>query len=799
MSISIFTVTHVPFTPPEDPIYIPLQVGRSLHEDYGYLGDNTGENISAKNPLYSELTGLYWIWKNYAESDYLGLCHYRRYFLNENGNLMTEQDYRNILSHYDVIIARPRSEKYDYQTIYSISHNIHDLEMTGEIIHEYSPEYYAAFQSAIAGHFCYIGNLFVAPRSLFCSYCEWLFSIFSVLEQRIDVTDYDEYHKRVFGFLSEQLLIVWIKQNGLSYYEADFGLSQEKAETISLKQDLQNRLYADDITGAYHLLSSTLEKRPDLLLEMSDFNQELITLEHVLNICRIELEAGLPTLLHFSKEQDILIRHFRLITSILEKIQDGTVNSKELQYLIDCQISHKGVVYILQNFRQFKTPLLLLNQLAIVYADHGSFLTALSFLEEALTIQEKDQTTLSNIVTILQNMGQPEMAKEYQQLLNSSVSGKRIAVFVGGKNQILNYIGEQYASSLEALGHTVFRFDKSDFKTSLENLVIFQQKGLDATIVVNNVGFSMVLQSGESLWDLWNIPCYNIIVDHPMYYHDTLDHAPKNGIVICSDRNHESYIRRFYPTVRRTMFLPTAGEYRKPFDALKPFTERSIDVLFIGAYKFASSFPYNEFATQITKEMIMHPSLTFESILENSLLNKGIHLNDEELKNLIQNTCTLDRNTCALFRAEILRAIVKAGITVTVYGGAFESTDLFEYPNFVFKGQCGFEEGIRLMEDSKIVLNQLAWFKDGSSERIYEAMLQGAVSLTDDSIYLRETFTDMEDIRFYSLERLNELPAIVSSILADAKSTEKLRKKAYDKAIAQHTWLQRADAIIATL
>ncbi len=58
MFVSIYTMTHVPFTPPEDPVYIPLQVGRALHDDLGYQGDDTGDTISALNPYYSELTGL---------------------------------------------------------------------------------------------------------------------------------------------------------------------------------------------------------------------------------------------------------------------------------------------------------------------------------------------------------------------------------------------------------------------------------------------------------------------------------------------------------------------------------------------------------------------------------------------------------------------------------------------------------------------------------------------------------------------------------------------------------------------
>ena len=134
MSIQIYTITHVPFTPPKDPIYVPLQVGRALNPDYGYTGDHTGDNISMKNPYYSELTGLYWIWKNNIDTDYLGLCHYRRYFLNTAGKLMTESEYMDILSKYDVMIATPQIGQYDYHTIYARAHAIRNLAQTAVII-----------------------------------------------------------------------------------------------------------------------------------------------------------------------------------------------------------------------------------------------------------------------------------------------------------------------------------------------------------------------------------------------------------------------------------------------------------------------------------------------------------------------------------------------------------------------------------------------------------------------------------------------------------------------------------------
>lgn len=797
MSISIFTITHVPFNPPDDPIYIPLQVGRATHDDYGYLGDDTGDNISIKNQYYSELTGLYWIWKNYTGADYLGLCHYRRFFLNENAKLMTERDYMDILSRYNVIVSESRQGAYDYRTIYSRSHDIRNLDMTGKIIKEKYPDYYTTFLEVIADNRCYVGNLFVAPKELFHAYCEWLFTIFFALEERIDVSNYDDYHKRVFGFLSEQLLIVWIKHNHLSYYEAHFGLSQEKAETIQLKQVLRDSLHAGDIMGAYRHLCNTLDKRPDLLLEMSDFNQELKTIEHILNICRVEQESKLPTLLQFSTELDILIKHFRLLVSILEKIQSGTVSEDELQYLIDCNVSYKALIYMIQNISTLSAhPLGLLSQLAVIYANADVPLTALSFLEEALSIRETDQTTLSNIVAVLQSIGQDDMAAEYQELLTQTPS-LRIVVFTGADIPILNYIAGQFSTELQSLGHTVLLFDKHSFEESMDTLLSFQKDGLDLSIVFNNACFQMRTHSGKSLWDIWQVPCINILVDHPMYYFDTLDNAPAYGIVACADKYHVEYVNRFYKTVNKAVFLPTAGEYLKNYSELKPFTKRSIDVLFIGSYKYHADIIYDDFDKKLERALFCNPEKTFEETIESCLHAENINLSEQELKKFIQNHRFIDVNTNSLFRARILTVLVQSGIPVTVYGNGWEALDIFHHPNFLYKGVISPEEGIALMEESKIVLNHMAWFKAGASERIFEAMLQGAISLTDDSEYLRECFEDFSDIVYYPLKEPEILPQLIHTLFTDTVMSERIRQNAYQKAKEYHTWSRRIEALLS--
>ena len=57
MDLTIYTLTHKHFTKPDDNMYVPLQVGTAINSPLGYLRDDTGDNISALNGYYSELTG----------------------------------------------------------------------------------------------------------------------------------------------------------------------------------------------------------------------------------------------------------------------------------------------------------------------------------------------------------------------------------------------------------------------------------------------------------------------------------------------------------------------------------------------------------------------------------------------------------------------------------------------------------------------------------------------------------------------------------------------------------------------
>lgn len=235
MDIKIIIATHKKYWMPGDDIYLPVHVGaegktddKGQPLDLGYVKDNTGDNISSKNKNYCELTGLYWAWKN-LDADYIGLAHYRRHFTfhpgrgNKKLKPIRREELEPLLVKYDVLL--PKKRNYFIETNYSQyahAHHAIDLDTTRQILAEKYPEYLKAYDSSMKRTTGHRFNMFVMKREKFDAYCEWLFDILFELEKRLDISDYNANDSRVFGFVSERLLDVWIDTNRIKYKDIPY-------------------------------------------------------------------------------------------------------------------------------------------------------------------------------------------------------------------------------------------------------------------------------------------------------------------------------------------------------------------------------------------------------------------------------------------------------------------------------------------------------------------------------------------------------------------------------------------------
>lgn len=226
MEIKIIVATHKQYKMPEDNIYLPLQVGAEGKENLGIQRDNEGDNISAKNPYFCELTGLYWAWKN-LKVDYLGLVHYRRYFTEKKQIpksedekfkiILTREEIEKRLQNNEIIL--PKARNYFIETVYDhYKHTMYvePLDETRNIISEKYPEYLKEFDNMKKTTQMHAFNMFIMKKEVLDKYCKWLFDILFELEKRVDVKQYDNFHARFFGRISELLLDVWLKTNHLN-------------------------------------------------------------------------------------------------------------------------------------------------------------------------------------------------------------------------------------------------------------------------------------------------------------------------------------------------------------------------------------------------------------------------------------------------------------------------------------------------------------------------------------------------------------------------------------------------------
>ena len=227
----IIVVTHKDYPMPEDTeLYIPVQVGKKPRIRPEWRKDDEGENISEKNPTFCELTALYWAWKN-LDAEALGLCHYRRYFGSPESRTrrISAAETGRLMKTADVVL--PKKRHYWIETResqYAHAHHAEDLKCVEGILAERYPEYLEAWKWMLgtrSGHIC---NMFIMRREIADEYCEWLFDVLSEAEKRLDISGYAEKDKRVFGYLGERLLDVWIRKNGIKYTEVPMIVTEDQ-------------------------------------------------------------------------------------------------------------------------------------------------------------------------------------------------------------------------------------------------------------------------------------------------------------------------------------------------------------------------------------------------------------------------------------------------------------------------------------------------------------------------------------------------------------------------------------------
>lgn len=188
--------------------FLPLD---NIREKFLIDEKHDGDNIDNLNPWYCELTGLYYMWKHVTD-DVVGLEHYRRYFVNNKGDLLSENEINDVLKDNDIICNK---QQYSFKrppiTWFSNNNKFVDIQKFLCCVKAYiGKDYYDACIKHLHGDYHILGNMFICKKELIDEYCDFTFDlVFTYMSAEY------YYHRkltpRIIGYFTEFLFGAWLE------------------------------------------------------------------------------------------------------------------------------------------------------------------------------------------------------------------------------------------------------------------------------------------------------------------------------------------------------------------------------------------------------------------------------------------------------------------------------------------------------------------------------------------------------------------------------------------------------------
>lgn len=394
-------------------------------------------------------------------------------------------------------------------------------------------------------------------------------------------------------------------------------------------------------------------------------------------------------------------------------------------------------------------------------------------------------------------------------LVGNLSSRARLIIFVG-MYDILDIFAYKLEESFKSMGYEVFIFDSRDMQKSLGMMAPFIDKPVRAVITLNNLGYNMELREGHIIWDDLGIPIINILMDHPFCYKNALDNSPISSIVLSPDKNHMRYIQRFFPNIPVSGFLAHGGiEVQRDKKSIK---DRKYDVIYTGSlsrsfadkslpeFKKYKDFDAKKLFWDAYENCINNPHKTTEGAIEEEINKLGLTYSEEELSEIISDLYIVDLYIVSHFREAVVKAVALSGIDIELYGFGWEVCDWINMPNVHYGGRIPADEVLYKMLDTKIVLSTMTWFKDGTHDRVFNGMLAGAVTVSDESVYMNEEFIgrydgigeDNREMVLFSLNEIESFTDTIKDLLCDTNKAQGIADRGYLRAKSRHTWESRA-------
>lgn len=310
-------------------------------------------------------------------------------------------------------------------------------------------------------------------------------------------------------------------------------------------------------------------------------------------------------------------------------------------------------------------------------------------------------------------------------------------------------------------------------------------------------------EQGRFVSDMVQIPHVACLVDSPHYFLPLI--KSKYSIITCVDRFGCDFFKSV--NFHNALFMPHATSRSFLEASPPPDSDRPYDVVMMASYvdiekihgnwksrygeKLALAF---EEAAEIT---LIEPKTPYAHALARALDSyaKRESFNPNTV-DYIQLLTDLENYVRGKDRLELVKAIKDAEVHLFGENAHLWKQAIGNPSNVIVHDEVPYTQALEIMQKSKIVLNSSPFFKNGAHERIFTGTAAGAVVISNDSLYLREKFSEGESLLFYNYQDVN---ATINDILDQPVKRYDIVAKGRAKVLQEHTWDRRAEDLLKDL
>lgn len=384
-----------------------------------------------------------------------------------------------------------------------------------------------------------------------------------------------------------------------------------------------------------------------------------------------------------------------------------------------------------------------------------------------------------------------------------------IVIYTGSSQyDSLKIFSDELGYEFSVSGYEIVYVDLSNINDINEKFYYLLEKNIKGFFSFNGID-TLLKESILSAYNVFNSKHYHFYVDHPMYHSPRIKSSTAdNNIAFFADINHVAYNKRMYgDNYKHTYHIPLGGIKHED---LQNISTRKKTIVFFSSYTSPNKILNDidsienksiKFIIKNLIDIMISSNIDITDALDTLLKELNLQLSDSEYEEILNLSRYADMYVRNYTKHIVIDTLINNEITVDIYGNGWDTFKCSEKSK-KYINVCGcvdYLKSVEIMEEYKFVLNVMPFFKKGSHDRIFNAMLAGGICLTDSSQYLDTEFEHYKNVIFYDMNKLEQLPLMLKELQNNEKLMTQIASNGLSQCENRHLWKHRAQQILAIM